>query len=77
MRGLRDQGSGREHDGLLGKEERVVKIFDARFLLGLDVGKKLHAKFHFALRALPGSDRFSGQSGLAVKKRPLTMARRE
>jgi hypothetical protein len=47
---------------LLCEEERFVEIFAARFLLGLDVGKKLHAKFHFGLRALPGRRRFSGRS---------------
>src|SRR6516165_9240123 len=49
-----------ESFGFLGKRERVAKIVGAGFLIGPDVGKKLHAEFHATRGARPAAAEFAG-----------------
>jgi hypothetical protein len=57
---------------LLGEDERILKIFGSRFLLGPYVGKELHTELHGTLRAFAG---YGGEAGRQAAH--LTVAGRE
>jgi len=56
MKIMLDNADVREPEflGLFREIERLAKVVRARFLLGPDIGKKLHAELHGYLRALGG-----------------------